>query len=163
MSFRFFFRYNTLTMHADVDMSGRIEETNRPTAIALANGVTYCLRISATEKQILLETLKKQRPERGSKLRHVLVFSTLVFFLIKDRGQKLQRVFIDLEYSGYEASIKEHILNLARRYELNLKCEIVFQRVGKKSPAHDLAISVHRGKRKADRVITAKEVLREFR
>ncbi len=150
-------------MRADIDMSGRIEETNRPTAIALANGVSYCIRISAREKRKLLVALKQLRPERRAVQHQVLVFSTLVFYLIRERIGELSQVRIDLEYPAYEASIKEHILNLCRRYHLNVMCEIEFQQVGKKSPAHDLAIRVYRGKAKADKGVTAKEILKEFR
>ncbi len=95
-----------------MDMSGRIEETNRPTVIALANDISRTNFISAREKRILLNELKKKRPTRSAKLHHVLVFSTLVFYLIRDNIGELQQVTIDQAYSGYEASIKEHILNL---------------------------------------------------
>jgi len=149
-------------MHTDIDMSGRIEETNLPTVLALANGISYTIRISARDKRILLAALKKLRPKRSATLHHVLVFSTLVFYLLREHASALHQVTIDLEYSGYEASIKEHILNLCQRYRLTLRCEIVSQQVGKKSPAHDLAIKVYRGKRNADRVVTAEELLREF-
>jgi hypothetical protein len=149
-------------MHADIDMSGRIEETNRLTAIALANGVTYCIRISARDKRAILAALKKQRPERRAIQHQVLVFSTLLFFLIRDHVGQLSQVRIDLEYPTYEASIKEHILNLCRRYNLRVKCDITFGQVGKKSPAHEVAIQVYRGKARADRVITASEVLKEL-
>jgi hypothetical protein len=40
---------------------------------------------------------------------------------------------------------------------------INFHRIGKRSPAHDLAIKVFKGKVPPDREISAKEVLKEFR
>ena len=150
-------------MQADIDQSGRIEETHRPTVIALANGVSYSVRMPAREKRRLLAELKRLRPQRSATRHHVLVFSTLVFYVIREYADVLQGVIIDQEYTGYEASIKEHILNLCYRYDIRLRCEIMFQRVGKKSPSHDLAIRVYRGKVKADRTITSQEVLREFK
>ncbi len=143
-------------------MSGRIEETNRPTVVAVANGISRTILISAREKRLLLNELKRKRPGRGAKLHHVLVFSTLVFYLIREYVGEFQQITIDLEYKGHEASIKEHVLNLCYRYGLKARCEIVFSPVGKKSPAHEKAIMVYRGKVKADQVITAREILREL-
>ncbi len=143
-------------------MSGRIEETNRPTVIAVANDISSTILISAREKRLLLKELKKRRPGRSAKLHHVLVFSTLVFYLIREHLGEFQQITIDLEYQGHEASIKEHVLNLCYRYGLKVKGEIVFLQVGKKSPAHEKAIAVYRGKARADRIITAREILREL-
>src|SRR3712207_293667 len=97
---------------ADLDMSGRIEETNKKTVVALANGVTSSLAIAAREKRALIEELKRRQPYRTDTLHHVLFFSTLVFFLLRDHTSEVSQLTIDLEYAGYEPSIKEHVLNL---------------------------------------------------
>jgi hypothetical protein len=147
---------------AEIDQSGRIEETNRATVLALADGIINTLVIPRGEAYSL-EALKSRRPKLSTTLRHVLVFSTLVFLLIKDHLTVLERVVIDLEYLGYEASIRQHILNLCRRRDLPTDVRLTFQQIGKKSPAHELAIQVYRGKVTARKTVTALEVLSELR
>jgi hypothetical protein len=59
VSFGFLCRYNNRIMQADVDMSGRIEETNRPTALALANEVSVSVWISGRDKRDVIEVLRR--------------------------------------------------------------------------------------------------------
>jgi hypothetical protein len=93
----------------------------------------------------------------------MLVFSTLLFLLLKDHIYRLSRVTVDVEYDGHSATIKEHVLNLFRRHRIMLDPEMLhFRRIGKKSPAHDLALKVFNYKVLPSQKITAEEVLAEF-
>src|SRR5258708_3415368 len=141
-------------MQAELDMSGRLEETNRPTVLALANGVTATLRISGKDKQVIIRSLKKLKPDWDKTLIHVLLFATLVSILVRHDAKRLDRVIIDPEYVGYEPVIKNRILQLLQRRQITLESEqIVFHHIGKKSPAHTAAINVFRGKAKPDKTI----------
>ena len=102
-------------MQADVDMSGRIEETNRPTAMALANGIKGSLFTSAVEKQTAIEVFRKLKPQRDETLIHVLIFSSLLYLLVKEHIRKLSIVIVDPEYTGYEAVIKNRVMSLLRK------------------------------------------------
>lgn len=147
-------------MEAEIDMSGRIEETNRPTALALANDVAVCIRISAKEKRKAIEELIRLKPERTRTAIHILTFSSLVFLLIREHIEDLYLVSIDPEYQGHEKTIKDQILTLCRKHGLRVdKDQIAFKYVGKKSPAHDLAISVFRGDTQPNEDILAKQVI----
>ena len=151
-------------MQADIDMSGRIEETNRPTAIALANGISSCVLITAAEKRKVIRTLKKQQPERDVNLLHIFVFTVLLYYLVQPFMKRLTQVRIDLEYPGHDAVIKNRVLTLCRNAGIEVeKDQITIGQVGKKSPAHKLAYSVYLKKRKPDQVITAEDVLLLFR
>ncbi len=148
-------------MPTDVDMSGRIEETNRPTAIALANDVNECILISERDKRAVIETLRRQKPERERKLIHIRIFSTLLYLLLRDHFQRLSVVTIDLEYPGYERDIKDWVMTLCRRNNVLVHHDqIEFHRVGKKSPSHLLAYQTYKGQKPPNRRITAQEILR---
>jgi hypothetical protein len=92
-------------MQAEVDMSGRIEETNRPTAVALANGVQYSLLISAGEKRKAIEALRHAMPGRDRTTVHIRVFSIILFLLLREHLPKLQLVTIDPN-PGHEPTLK---------------------------------------------------------
>lgn len=78
--------------------------------------------------------------------------------MLKDHIAKIEEVRIDIEYQGHEAAIKEHLINLLRRRQIKVYREqIIFERIGKKSPAHDLAIEVFRKERQPNREISAEE------
>lgn len=150
-------------MQVDVDMSGRVEETNRPTALAMANGLKFSIRISAADKREVIDTLSRQRPYLARTRIHILVFTALLYLLVKGHIEKLRLVIVDPEYPGHEAAIKSQTLTFLRRQGIKVfKDQITFQRVTKKSPAHKLAYQVFKGVAATDRVITAEELLKEF-
>ena len=150
-------------IQVDIDMSGRIEETTRPTVLALANGLSGSILISASEKRIVLDTLRKMKPHWSTTYVHVIVFSTLLCLLLEDHLQKIGFVVIDPEYEGHEATIKDRVMNHLRRRGIEIRRDqIDFRRVGKRSPAHDLAIRVFRRKGSPDREISARYVLAEL-
>jgi hypothetical protein len=101
-------------MQIEVDMSGRIEETNRPTVLALANGLSFSIRITAREKRLAIARLEQQKPELSRRLIHVLLFSNLLFLLLKDHMGKLDLVEIDPEYQGYEFGHQKSCANLVQ-------------------------------------------------
>ena len=71
---------------------------------------------------------------------------------------------IDIEYFGKEAQIKEHLINLLRRAGCVVHADqIQFQRIGKRSPAHVLALETLRGHSKPDLVLSKEDLLGEFR
>jgi len=151
-------------MRVEVDQSGRVDQTDRITVLALANGLRYSIQVPATAKRSCLRELRRKWSSKDPKSGYVVLFATLLFFLLKAHVPKLKTVLVDVELPGHEASIKEHVLNLFKRHGMKMDRDIIdFQRVGKKSPAHDLAIKVFRGKVAADRKVTAEEILGEFR
>jgi len=87
----------------------------------------------------------------------------LLYLLLRDHLEGLALAIIDPEYPGFEPVIKNRILTLCLRQGVKVyKDHLTFQLVGKKSPAHDLAIKVFKGKALPDQEISAEEVLAEF-
>jgi len=147
-------------MHADIDMSGRIEESNRATAVALANGISFSIFISGAEKRKAIAILKQRYPGRDVNLLHIFVFTVLLYYLLQPHIERLALVTIDLEYPGHDALIKNRVMTLLRNAGLRVHREqFAIGQVGKKSPAHDLAYGVYAKKTEPDRVITAADVL----
>lgn len=147
-------------MEAEIDMSGRVEETNRPTALALANDVSVCIAMQADEKRKAIQEIEQLKKKRERKIIHILMFSDLLFLLLQDHIENLDLVTIDPEYEGYEATIKNRRMAHCQKRGIIIHADqISFNRVGKKSPAHELALSVFRGNVAPDSEITAKELL----
>src|SRR3989344_4762437 len=134
-------------MKIEIDQSGRIEETNRDTVLALSNGVNYSIRIHRRTKRKLLEDFRKQGKP---KLFTIKVFSAGVYFLIKDYINKTDRIVIDIEYDGKSGLIKSMLTEYqSNKDEINEK--VIFKSIGRKSNAHILAIEVYRRNKRADR------------
>jgi len=150
-------------MDADVDQSGRVDQTNKPTVVAVANGISFSIWISASEKRKLIQAIKRRKPQWSTSLTHVMVFSALLYFLLREHIERIGVVTIDTEYPGHEGVIKNRILTLCRNDGLRVfPDQIDFQQVGKKSPSHDLAWGVYTSRLKPDLVLTADKVLTVF-
>lgn len=138
-----------------IDQSGKIEQTNRQTIIALSNSKHNSVKISAVEKQRLIKTmLELDYPQKNYTHK---IFAAMIFLAL--HNNKIEDVLIDTEYSGHNSSIKEILVQLFQKS--NKTCpEISFGYVGKKSHAHDLAIEIFRNKKKADIIVEAKDILK---
>jgi len=149
-------------MDVEIDQSGRIEYTKHATALALSDGISFSLLIPATVKRACIRTLRRQGLTGPTF--YVQLFATGLFFLLKDHIEVLTQVVIDVEYTGKETQIKEHLINLLRRAGREVEpWKIQFQQIGKKSPAHELALDTFRGDREPDIVLTQEDILGEFR
>jgi hypothetical protein len=79
--------------------------------------------------------------------------------LIKDILSKLEEVVIDIEFEGKENVIKDILMNYIRKTHPKFsKRNILFRRIGKKSDAHKVAVTVFRDKRAEDRIIRREEI-----
>jgi hypothetical protein len=149
---------------AEIDQSGRIDQTDRDTVLAVANGIQYSVLFPKAEKVACLQMLRQRWSGRTPASLYVLLFATLLYFLIREHITKLDYVTIDVELETHESRIKEHLLNLFRRRGVTVDPgKIGFGHVGKKSPAHQLAWRVYNRKAEPSRVLTADDVLAEFR
>jgi len=142
----------------EVDQSIKVENTRRPTVLALSDEVTYALLIPARVKRRALAYLREQgKPAKIATLR---VFAAGLFLLLRDFVGSVEQVTIDVEYAGHEADIRSMLLALFRKAGQEIESEtITFARIGKRSRAHHLALSVGRGKRPPDQRVKADELL----
>lgn len=145
-------------MRVEIDQSGKIETTNRHTALGLSNRsgtLTRSILIHAREKR------KLQRTFRAAGKPTMFVYKTFAagIVLLLNELDTASMIVIDTEYVGHEALIRQSILELAARLKLTLEGEqIVFQSIGKTSLAHGVAIRAYRNK-KADKDLSAQAIL----
>lgn len=142
-------------MQYQIDQSGKIEDTHRLTIVVFANGKVKSLKISAVEKQKLVKAMRAF--DYPKKIFIFKIFACLIFFLIKD--EKIDSVMIDKEYPGHEPVIKDVLLRVFKLANSKIP-DISFGEIKKKSPAHKVALEVFRGKRDADIIVGAKQVIR---
>ena len=144
-------------MHINVDQSGKIEKTNVDTVLAFSDEKSATVLIPAEVKRVCLQALR-----RGGRRKTTIVlriFAAGLFLLLLDVLEEVTLVTIDQEYPGREGDIKGMLLRLIRASGKEFEKErIVFHRVGK-SAAHFKAYGVYKGFRKADRILTAEDIL----
>lgn len=146
-------------MCIEIDQSGKIENTRVPTVLAFSNHTAYAIFIPATAKRTCVHFLRSRYRQPTSL--YFRIFAAGLFFLIKECVKQLDDVLIDTEYQGKESLIKALLLSHLERHRLDsAHLDIHFGYVGKRSPAHEVAIATFRGQQLPDRVIGEEELLR---
>lgn len=91
----------------------------------------------------------------------LLLFSICLYLLLKDHLHLFTKIKIDVEYDKRSKDIKAELLRLIWKKHPKYDPErIVFERIGKKSPADYKAGLVRKGKDKEYRKVGLREVLR---
>lgn len=144
-------------MTYQIDQSGKVEDTNRLTIVAFANGKIKSLKVSAVEKQKLIKIMREL--DYPKKLFIFKIFAGLIYLLFaKEQLNANDSIIIDKEYPGHEGIIKDVLSNLFRQID-NKAPSIEFSEIGKKSQAHLKAIAVFRGRIKPDIIVKADDIL----
>lgn len=144
-------------MRIEVDQSGRIEYTRKPTVLAFSNSNARSIIISASEKQYLQRIFRKAGKSR---LLMFKTFAAMILILLKSKTKHTTEVVIDREYDGYDSLLMGVLneLNQKENFELDLT-QICFKNIGKDSNAHRTAIESFR-KNRADKRIYASDILK---
>lgn len=141
----------------EIDQSGKIEQLDTHTVIAGSNGEQRAIFISAGEKRKIIQRLRKSLIPSKDLL--PILFSVLIFLLLKKFGRLPTVIIIDEEYTGKDKIISESLKKLLSHKKKEQKMEIKFGLIGKSSPAHSLAWSIHRRKRSLGIRISSEEIL----
>jgi len=145
-------------MNIEIDQSGKIENTSKNTIVGFSNSVSKSIIIYAKDKKKLQELFREAGKHRIFVYR---VFAILIFILIKDYLNKIKEIVIDEEYPGKFNLIKNYLYREITLIDPDFSIErIVFKRIGKKSRAHYVAYGTAIGKRKADKTVNAKDILK---
>ncbi len=130
----------------EVDQSIKIEDAG-PTVLAFANEIEHAVVISSRTKNEAFQFWLRRGESRD--IAYLTIFAVGLFLLLEDHLDILNQVTIDTEYIGHEAQIRSLLLRQIWRKQPSFEADqIVFRRVGKKSPAH---IKAERVRRKLDR------------
>ena len=145
-------------MKIRIDQSWKIEDTSKHTVIASSNSKSFSVLIPANDKKKLQELFRDAKKPRIFVYK---TFSILVFCLIKNHLKDLDSIEIDKEYPEREDLIKDFLLQMIWNKQSNFdKNKIRFVNVTKRSKSHKLAYSVFRKKKKPNKVVSYKDVLR---
>lgn len=145
-------------MSAEIDQSGKIENTSVDTVIGLANKIHRSVLLPAREKR-KLQTLFRQKKRHPSF--PYRVFAALISITIQDSLSSLPELVIDTEYTGKDDLIKFYLIGYIKKFRRHSPLpDITFRSIGRKSPAHILAINTYRKHSKPNYKISAAEVAR---
>jgi hypothetical protein len=140
--------------YIEVDQSGKIEDLRQDTIIAYSNDHSMSIRLP---KRIKREIFLQYRP----KVKQIVqkIFSICLYHLLEERMEKQESIIICAEYTGWEAFIKREIcLMLAgRQFDDRI---IKFGIIGKRSPAHRVALLTNRKEMNPSRDIHIEEITR---
>jgi len=143
-------------MTYQIDQSGKIEQTNLDTVIALSNDIQTAIILPRKTKRIIKKIFREQGK---SKIFIYLTFSALIFLLLKLFPPK-KKVIIDKEYPGYEEFIKLNIINNFQKMKIPQLPVLGFGLVGKSSRAHDYANKIAKKIKKANKIVKLEEILK---
>lgn len=139
-----------------IDQSGKIEQTERNTVIALVNRTEFAAILKKAEKRELQRVFKTLNMQRFFP---TLTFSALIALILHNVSLK-NKVTIDKEYFGHEQFIEKHVIVYLEFLGTKMLPTISFGHVGKLSNAHQYAYQVAVGKKKANLVVTKEQILK---
>ena len=141
-------------MRIEVDMSGKIEQTDVDTVVAFRNDEQYSVLIKKKVKVDILTDYRNKYKDI-----HYRLFAVLIFYCIRNYLHKIQLILIDIEYERREEDIKRNLLRIIWKKHSHFDKKIInFSRIGKKSHAHKLAYQTFIGKLSPNKIITKNEV-----
>ncbi len=141
----------------EVDQSGRTDVLTDDTVLAFSNGIQAAIFIPANVKRKCYRRLKAAGLRK--RLIGIRLFAAGLVLLLKPHIAALELITIDLEYDGWEATIKEHLLRHLREERPDLaNWQVTFGQIGKGARAHDVALSTLRGTREPDRRISVQQL-----
>jgi hypothetical protein len=144
----------------EIDQSGKIEKTNKPTAVAFSDSQMGGSVLVPQEVKKLAFTYLEERFGRD-KINIIRIFAASTVVLLRAYNLKVASLIIDREYPGYDPILKNLIVDYGRKLGLQLDAEdISIQEIGKKSEAHWLAYDVFTKKKKAGRTIQLRDLLK---
>ena len=147
-----------------VDLSAKVEQWNKNTAVAFSNGIKGSILISKKVKKAARNWLKTQYPNRSITFYRYNLLTVLIYLLLKPNLGKVGHIVIDKDYPGRgsENQIKSRLLQFLHRGNLRQRRVLVsFQEV-KGSEADLLARNIFVGKKKADREVSLDEIKTVF-
>lgn len=143
-------------MTYQIDQSGRIEQTNLNTILAITDKNTQIAVIFERKNKRIVQSIF--RGQRKIRMFTIFTFSALIAILIKESAIGQNTILIDHEYLADEDFIKERILQYLQQLKVHTMPKIEFGHVGKTSTAHELAAKVAHQKKKANKIVDLKEI-----
>ncbi|MBK8046316.1 MAG: hypothetical protein IPK16_03800 [Anaerolineales bacterium] len=140
-----------------VDVSAKLEQWHKPSAIAVANDHTRVLLVTAATKQAAARLLA-HNPEPAQ----YILLATLTYLAVRPELENLSSITLDQDYSGLvaERRILRRLLHLLRQDRPRLKASALRMENIAGSRADVLARAVYKGASRPNRVVTLAEIER---
>lgn len=140
----------------EIDVSGQLT-ADGDTVFAYSNGENYSILVKKSVKKEAkkLYLLTKKTPGRFYFDFYVGGLVSL-FLRLNSLGRP---VYLDWELSGRHGEVRGELLFRLKKQKIKINSEIYAKKVGKKSPAHLLAHSVYKKRKKANKVLILEELL----
>ena len=141
-------------MRIEVDQSGKIEQLNKDTYIALSNHLQYCIKLPKKIKQEIIY-------ENKTKIKQIIqkLFSICLFYCLKDYLDKAELIILDIEYPGWEPFIKRELVNIIKNdYHSFDRDIIIFDLITKNSKAHKVALKSFREEEKPNKILSKEDI-----
>lgn len=145
-------------MRIEIDQSGKVEDTAKPTVLAYVGSESRAIIIPASGKRKLQELYRRIGQPR---LFVYQVFALGVYRLIRHMRQA-RAIVIDIEYPGKEKMLKGMIMTLLSVHG-HPEHDISFARIGSHPPVHYAAKDVFDRKKPADEVVTVEKLLQSIK
>ncbi len=139
-------------MKYQIDQSGKIENTEKPTVIAVCNHITLTILIPAKVKRQFQDICR----HRGLTRLYVYVLFAIGVSLLLTELKTRSKITIDTEYPGKEKLLNDLIEIFVGKQKINLD----FARIGNRPIVHYLAHDVYSKKKKADKTISLAEIVK---
>lgn len=147
-------------MNIEIDQSGKIHDTGVQTVLAFSNGESHSILISTDAKRECLGFIRANYKEAPLRQIYMRLFAAAIFLLLKGHLLRLTSVRIDVEYTGYDETIKRVLLQHIWKETPDFAAETIwFGLIGKESRAHIKARAVFRKEQPPGETIQARELL----
>lgn len=144
-------------MTYEVDQSIKIEQTERDTILAIANGSNFAIVLKRKDKRLLQKIFRERKEPR---VFIYFVFAAMLTILLIET-KITESIIIDQEYLSHEDLIKLKLKKFLKDQKKEfLFNNISFGLIGKKSPAHSYAAKVLSGKIKPQKIVKLQDLLK---
>lgn len=149
----------------EVDLSAKVEQWSKNTAVAFSDGIQGSVLISRRVKQATRDWLRIRYPDHRNIYYVYNLLAAFVYLLISPYLEQIEQVVIDKDYSGAESErlIKVFLLNLLHRNDPSLRGRFISFREVRGSAADVLARRVYLGDKEADRKIAVEDIEQLFK
>jgi hypothetical protein len=140
-----------------VDLSAKVEQWTRASAVAMSNDGRRVYLVSGKVKQHARRLIKQRH---GGKSAQYRLLAALVFLVVREDLPHISQIVIDQDYAGTqaEATIKNLLLHLLRKEMPNVTAGFVRFAEVRGSQADRLAKQVYDGEQTPDRVLCWQEL-----
>jgi hypothetical protein len=143
-----------------VDLSAKVEQWSRDTAVAFSDGIKGTVLINKKVKKAARNWLHHRYPNRSLAFYTYLLLAILIYMAIKPHLPKIQHIEIDDDYPGVSSHdrIKNLLLNFLQIDDPSLRGNFISFREVRGSAADLLARRTYKGELETEREVSLNDI-----